>query len=241
MTPLQHDEVEELLGAYALDAVDPDEAAAVEAHLRTCPRCRAEVEQHQEVASLLVSGSAEPPAGVWDRIAADLGEIPPPMPIEVALGRRRRPGRVLAGLAAAAAVVVLAVLGSVVVDQRSEVRELRAAVEADRALALALDDPDTQVVTLGGTDPDVVARAVVTDEGEGVLLAGGLPALDEDETYQLWGLQGDDAVSLGLLGSTPDQEPFRVAAPTEALAVSREPAGGSVAPTTDPLVSGALT
>ena len=41
--PLSHDAVVELLGAYALDAVDPTEAAAVEAHLGTCPGCRDEI------------------------------------------------------------------------------------------------------------------------------------------------------------------------------------------------------
>lgn len=32
-----HDQFSELLGAYALDAVDPDEQAQIELHLRTCP------------------------------------------------------------------------------------------------------------------------------------------------------------------------------------------------------------
>ena len=40
---LGHPEVQELLGAFALDALEPDEADAVDLHLRDCPRCRAEV------------------------------------------------------------------------------------------------------------------------------------------------------------------------------------------------------
>lgn len=70
----RHDELRDLLGAYALDAVDPDEALLVEAHLRECPQCRAEVEQHRSVAALLGNVGAAAPAGLWDRIAASLDE-----------------------------------------------------------------------------------------------------------------------------------------------------------------------
>lgn len=52
-TDLTHEEVTELLGAYALDAVDEDERALVEEHLGLCARCRAEVQAHRETATLL--------------------------------------------------------------------------------------------------------------------------------------------------------------------------------------------
>ncbi|MEA3055576.1 MAG: hypothetical protein QOD30_1008, partial [Actinomycetota bacterium] len=48
-----HDEIQELLGAYALDAVDPDERSDVEDHLRDCARCRAEVAEHRDTAAFL--------------------------------------------------------------------------------------------------------------------------------------------------------------------------------------------
>ena len=58
------DDIEELLGAYALDAVDPDERRQVEAFLQTSPRARAEVDQHREVAALFAfGGGEEAPAG----------------------------------------------------------------------------------------------------------------------------------------------------------------------------------
>ncbi len=37
---MKHEEVSELLGAFALDAVDGDEYEQIEAHLAECPRCR---------------------------------------------------------------------------------------------------------------------------------------------------------------------------------------------------------
>ncbi len=66
---LGHGEVEELLGAYALDAVDADERVAVERHLASCCWCALEVDLHREAATLLVPGSPTPPLAVRQRIA----------------------------------------------------------------------------------------------------------------------------------------------------------------------------
>jgi anti-sigma-K factor RskA len=247
---LTHHEIEELLGAYALDAVDPEEAQAIEAHLLECPRCRAEVAQHREVAAHLVgSPTGDVPAGVWDLIASELGEVPPPVPIEVALGarrRRNRPARVLTGLAAAAVVALLALLGGLVLDQRSEITDLEARMESaqlDAWVTEALGEPGTEVVALTGDQADVAARAIVRGDGEGLLLADDLPALGTGRTYQLWGLPagGEDMISLGVLGPEPSEASFHAASPLEVLAVSAEPDGGSTAPTTDPVVTGAVT
>lgn len=72
-----HADLQELLGAYALDAVDPDEAAAIERHLPTCPRCRNELADHREVAGLLSYAGGAAPSGLWDRIITSLEEPPP--------------------------------------------------------------------------------------------------------------------------------------------------------------------
>ena len=82
---MSHDEASELLGAYALDAVDGDECIELEEHLETCPRCRAELDSLREVAAAM-GNSVEPlPEGLWSQIASRLperqeDEEPPPMP-----------------------------------------------------------------------------------------------------------------------------------------------------------------
>ena len=48
--PDSHD-LDELLGAYALDAVSPEEADRVEDYLAINPRAAAEVREHREVAT----------------------------------------------------------------------------------------------------------------------------------------------------------------------------------------------
>ncbi len=87
-------DIQELLGAFALDAVDSEERDVIDAHLAGCPRCRAEVEGYRETAALLAHSGERAPEGVWDRIATALDEAPPALdltritPAPVAPGRR---------------------------------------------------------------------------------------------------------------------------------------------------------
>ncbi|HEU5434549.1 MAG TPA: zf-HC2 domain-containing protein, partial [Thermomicrobiales bacterium] len=67
-----HENLRELLGAYALGAVEPRERAALDAHLRTCASCQVELaELRGAVAALpLVVEEREPPAALRGRIEA---------------------------------------------------------------------------------------------------------------------------------------------------------------------------
>src|SRR5260370_42617772 len=62
---MTHDEIGELLGAYALDALSADERNEVDTHVRTCTTCTEEVAQLQSVSdrlALLVVERDPPPA-----------------------------------------------------------------------------------------------------------------------------------------------------------------------------------
>ncbi len=69
---MSHAEVEELLGAYAVHALEADEFAVVEEHLGGCDSCTAEVERHLDAASAFGMTELEetsPDAShVWHRI-----------------------------------------------------------------------------------------------------------------------------------------------------------------------------
>lgn len=91
-----HQDIQELLGAFALDAVDSEERDVIDAHLAGCPRCRAEVEGYRETAALLAHSGERAPEGVWDRIATALDEAPPALDLT-----RIVPGPVVAEPAAA--------------------------------------------------------------------------------------------------------------------------------------------
>ena len=71
-----HDDV----AAYALDALDGDEAAVVEAHLATCPACRDELDDFRAALASLTTDEAPPPA-VWAGIARQIGADDAPTPL----------------------------------------------------------------------------------------------------------------------------------------------------------------
>ena len=101
--------IEELLGAYALDAVDDEERRRVEAYLEQNPRARAEVWEMRQAAAMLADDGGAPPEGIWPRIVDALENRPPrPGSKLTQLMPRRRSSRVVrfVGLAAAALVAI---------------------------------------------------------------------------------------------------------------------------------------
>lgn len=248
-TELTHHDLEELLGAYALDAVDPDEANAVEIHLRECPRCHAEVFAHREVAASLAQVGSAAPQGVWERIAASLDEAPPELdmarvvalkPSRELTGRPRQ-WAVAAASVAAAAALVSGVLGVKLVDQDRRLRTLTAAVEArslESTALSALVNPSARRVQLKALDDKLLGEAVMLADGTGYLLKSNLPALPADRTYQLWAVVGDARISLGVLGRRPAVTAFKAVADVRALAITDESAGGVTSTDKPPVVLG---
>jgi anti-sigma factor RsiW len=244
---LGHQDIQELLGAYALDAVEGDEADAIELHLRDCPRCRAEVESHRETASWLAHGGASAPEGVWDKIAESMEEAPPRLDMARILpfeaGRSDRPRRrpPVTWLLTAAAAVLIVVLGTVAVRQEGRLNRFEKTRGLDAALAAAVSDPDARQVRLQSPTGAVgTVRAVLLPDGTGYLVAAALPAARGDRTYQLWGIVGDRAVSLGVLGRDPKVVPFHAGAGVTTLAVTEEVAGGVVVSQNQPVVAGGI-
>jgi anti-sigma factor RsiW len=258
--PLNHDAIAELLGAYALDAVDPDDATAVEEHLAVCPRCRDEVAHHHQTAGLLASSGGEAPAELWDGIASRLKRPPdmsgPPRPLP--LGPRRgsppaqtkwtssRLARGVGALIAVAAAVAIIVLGVQIAHLNHRVNQVaasRGTQNLSEAARLALLDPQSRRIVLTGSGPAsrALAEVVVGGSGTAFLFNQGLPALPAGRTYQLWLTGGARPVSLGLLGSNPDTVAFAIgpARVANAFAVSVEPAAGSIAPTLAPVAASA--
>ena len=241
MIELTHEEIEELLGAYCLDAVEPDEREAIEAHLPDCPRCRAEVAELREVAALLANNTADAPDGLWDRIADAIDGTAPPMRLDV--GRRRRRNWAPIVLWAAAVVAIL-LLGWQVLDLRREndrIQQQVAAADADRAAVteanLALLDPGSRVVRLSGTG-DERALAVLTEQGAGYMLAVDLPALDSG-IYELWGADSNGGLTaLGSMEQSGVVE-FDASGEVQKLLITAEPSFVEQ-PTTSPIMQGTV-
>jgi anti-sigma factor RsiW len=240
---MTHAELESLLGAYALDAVDPAEAEIIERHLADCPRCRAEVAAHRDTAALLANVGSDAPARVWDAIAANLETAPPPLRLGRLDDRRTRFARVrsagFAALAAAAAVVVVG-LSLRLEHLNRQVAALRAPLQSQgitqAALAAATSPAAHHVVLRADNSPDQ-ADVVVLPSGQSYLVHSDLPSLSPAQTYQLWGIvNGHSKISLALLGDHPSVAAFRLdPAAVSLLAITAEPAPG-VATTDNPAV-----
>lgn len=224
-------ELDDLLGAYALDALDGVERRRVEDYLEVSPRAAAEVRAHREVATMLAFTGMEAPDDLWNRIADEIGEQAPPPGPELAKvmamedhPRRRRISSVAPWIMTAAAAAVIGFVAIGLADRADAPNEpLSGAVE------VALADRDSVKTTLVSEVSDATADAVIDQDGHGFVLGSNLPPLSENQTYQLWGVVEDgQVISLGIFGPNPEVETFTVESPVTALAITIEQSPGVI-------------
>lgn len=241
-----HDQIRDMLGAYALDATENAETARVEAHLATCDDCRGEVDELLEVAGMLGTTDVPPPPHVWEQISAQLGSEPPAVVTTLRAARRERRSARFAPLLIAAAILLLAGiagLGYMNVRQQGQLNRandklatigsgspLQAA--ADRAIA----EPGSKQISLKNPAGKAVASVVVQRDGTAYLVpAASLQPLDANRTYQVWGVAGKQAISLAVIGAAPGVTRMQVPDGVDALAVTEEQSPGVIQPTAKPI------
>jgi hypothetical protein len=234
---LTPEDIEGLLGAYALGAVDDDERVQVEAYVADHPAAAGELEQLQDAAVWLAVSGAPASRDLWDKISA----ATKPEPVPLRLPDRGRssaakswftPRRVLA-LAAALVVVIAVGIGVVVTRDESTSRSDLASAIIEAQFA-----PDARRVHLESSSGDGRAEAVMLRDGTGYLVSADLPKLADDRTYQLWGVDGSTVVSLGVLGPKLGPSPFKFVGNPKSLAITDEVAGGVAQSENPPVVAG---
>lgn len=113
-------------------------------------------------------------------------------------------------------------------DQAAGLAEINAAPDTQRASTETVDGQKTTLVWSG----ELGLSAIIVDD---------LPALADDQDYQLWYIGEGDPVPAGTFDSTGSGTVFRVLDGTmsagDAVGVTVEPTGGSEKPTTDPIVA----
>jgi anti-sigma factor RsiW len=238
-------DVHTLSGAYALDALAPEEAEEFRRHLDSCQACRDEVRELQEaVARMGLAEATSPPEALKLRILAAADRTPQEPPVSpvtsvssvspvtsLSSAAERRPARVVRWLAAAAAAVVIAGGGAVA---------LRGAVQDDAPLnhevqqVFSADDAHTSTITTarGGE----LTVAVSASRKEMAVDTRDLPPLDENHVYQLWSVHGDTMVSAAILNDPEVGAAMGMPDEATQVALTVEPAGGSEQPTTAPIV-----
>ncbi|WP_111766840.1 anti-sigma factor [Nakamurella deserti] len=173
--------------------------------------------------------------GPWrDAAPADAGDRSGGEVVDLA-SRRRPPTRWLLSAAAAVAIALIG-LSFFLVNRTSTTDNDADALK--RCVSTAADRE--QLPTAPGSTGDTTV--VVSASCGGALLSfADVPALDADQTYQLWVISGDQTRSVTTLNPAADGSmPETVAAVhlgDTALGVTVEPAGGSPTPTTTPVIT----
>ncbi|WP_332663972.1 anti-sigma factor [Aeromicrobium sp.] len=222
-----------LLAPYVLDALDADERSQFEAHLEHCPDCRAELGGLQATATRLAEAqSHEPPAGLRQRLVSAIGSVPQERPLVTAMSQRGGLRRRLPQLVAAAALVLAAAgAGGYLVERDRADEQRQQNVAMTSVLGAADAATASQALPGGGTIRLVTSKS----RDAAVVVADGLPALEDDKVYQVWLVRSADAESQGTF-SRSGAMVMKDLAEADQLAVTVEPDGGSKKPTTAPIV-----
>lgn len=217
-----------LSGAYAIDALSPEEADEFRKHLDACPACRQEVRELQDAAARMgASETLAPPAELKPRVltAADRQPQLPPVVRRPDRSAGRAPSWMPRILSAAAA-VVLVVVGTFAISQLQQPSEVERVFEAG----------DAEVVRLSTANGGEIRVAMSESLGEMAVDTDELPELGEDRVYQLWAIADGQPQSAGLLEDPDEGAAMELPEPGALVAVTVEPAGGSEQPTTEPIV-----
>lgn len=246
---MQDPHVTDLIPAYALGALEPEEVDIVERHLEHCDACRAEARLAARVGDALL-------------VAAPQRSAPPQVRERLLARVREMRSATLEGAEAttpAAEPAAEATSATVYVAPRSTnplARALRAAFgerpdesETDRILRDLLLDPESEVYPVGGTAeaPSASARLIANPQrNAAVLLANGLRAPGAGRAYQIWLLRDGKPIPNALFeidrhgrGVSLVHMSGRLRS-FDTVAVTPEPTSGSPSPTGPIMLAGAL-
>jgi len=210
------------LAAYVLDALEPEEAEAMERHLETCRECGAQLRWLRPATDLLPETvpRLQPPPELRERVMAEVrGDVEQRSAAKAAGGRWRnfllRPAVGIAG----AAVIAAGAGGYLIAD----------------------DQGGDNQQTIPGPQGGAVTANLVRQGDSGTLELTGLSPLPADEVYQAW-VQRDGMVIPSSLFAPRADGTASAAIPAhldgaDQVMVTREPKGGSPQPTHKPLVS----
>ena len=232
----EHSMFRENLSAYALGALEAEELRALEAHLRTCDSCRAELAQYRAISDgLLTALPPRPPsAALRKRLQSQLPSAQKKAGPRFALSFGK--------LALGGALALLVLMNLFSFLQMRQLQEQQATlaqqIKTNQFALSMLAYPGTQAIPIA--DANLSGSVLVDRERNTVaLVMWHLPQLSEDRTYQAWLIepdgqrvsagtflpQGDEAYTTKSVYAKQDLSNF------VGLGVTIEPAGGSEQPT----------
>ena len=263
--PWTHENTLAELGAYALDALAPDERAAIEAHLKSCASCRDELRAMSETAAALGTSVPSRPIDkvrsaaikhrLLERAKAERTGVTPIRSAAIPA----RPARLPWWVAAAASVAFLLAmyqrgsltqerdgLRTALLAESLHVAGLQDSLAARERTLLAMAGADVKVVELVANNRRPSARMFwAQSTNTWTMFAHNLPAPPSGRTYQLWLITRDNQrISAGTFSPTAAgdavvsaQYPLAADA-LQMIAVTEEPAGGVPQPTGEVVIAG---
>jgi anti-sigma-K factor RskA len=232
----EHSLLRENLPAYALGALDAEEARALEAHLPTCTACQAELAEYRAVSEnlLMTLPSLQPSPDLRKRLQSRL-------PSAQKTRQTRLPWS-FPRWAAGAALALLFVMNlfsfaQMRALQRQQLTVQRQLLNSQAALAM-LSYPGTEALPIEAGE---ISGTVLLDRerNSAAVVAWNLPELSQEQIYQIWLIEPDGhRVSAGLF--RPQAELPYTTQPVFSnqtlsnfvgIGVTVEPAGGSDQPT----------
>jgi anti-sigma-K factor RskA len=222
----------DLTAAYALDALDPEDAREYEAHLARCERCRDELASLSEAAGARAYATEAPPP-------------PPELRARILQQARRersnvvplRPRWVVPVAAAAAVAAVAAIAVGIWAASLSSRLDSRTKALNDQQLITAvLSDPGSR---RNAFESDR-GTLVVAPSGNAVLVMNRLAPARPGRTYEAWIASGGSPEPAGIFDGGGDVSVVLLArrVPQDAavlLTVERD--GGADAPTSQPFLT----
>ena len=230
MSAREHERYRDDVAAYALGALEEDEAVSLRRHLETCGECRQQLRWLQPAVELLPRAVAqvEAPSRLRKRLLATVrAESRHAAGADVGRGGRSALGALLLRPATTLAAATLVAAGAV------------------GGYLLHQPGGGPSVVAVRGTSSAPRASGTLARQGgSAVLHVQGMPSLARDQVYEAWirlhgAVQpsslfvvrpdgsGDAAITGSLYGA-------------DAVLVTREPRGGSRHPTSPPVLEAKL-
>jgi anti-sigma-K factor RskA len=241
MSTMDRERFEALKDAFVLGALTEEERREFEEYLSSHPERQAEIDELGTVAGLLALSPPEhdPPPELRRRIMGVVeaeADRPRMQSRSWLAGLRESLGVRGLALGAAAAMLVIGLFSWNLILQR-EIQDLQGRVQS-----LQNQSQGPQMVELAGTGTEEGARAgVVTLEGDrAVLVVENMPPLPEGKTYQIWVIEDDVPKPSGLFKPKRGSVAAIVEHPVgggDIIAVTVEPEGGSLKPTSEPMLA----
>jgi anti-sigma-K factor RskA len=189
-----HPNIEELIAAYSLDAVQEQDRRGVERdlleHLPGCSSCQALLRDLRDVAGDLA-------------LAAGTSPLPPEFEkrlMDAARGEKRATGRARTRWVSRAALMVallsIAALATWNVRLAGSLHDVRAQKGSIVAASRLLNDPSARRAPLtSAASPQAVITVALRADGRAALLGTRLPSVPAGKVLELWLMRGDEPVA----------------------------------------------